>query len=202
MSLAALARQLADAGTPIEGIILALEAVEQRERAAAVKREQAAARKRAQRDRERDGSVTVTRQSQDSHETTPAPNKSPPDPQKLTPTPAPTHETRAREAFPKPDWADGQVWSDLLANRRKKGLPNTATAHRKLLADIDRLTDDAWPPGRVLEAAVGRGWGAIYASLKDDDDGRRNGTHTLGRNHRPVANDRTIDALSEWALGR
>lgn len=112
----------------------------------------------------------------------PSPNKSPPDPQKLTPTP-PTHTgdapARKAEPFPRPDWADPQVWSDLLANRRKKGLANTVSAHRKLLADVERLTDENWPPGRVLEAAVSRGWGAIYAGCKDEDDGRTNG---MGRN--------------------
>ena len=75
--------------------------------------------------------------------------------------------TRAREAFPKPDWADPQHWRDLKANRKAKRLPCTATAHAKLLRDIDKLTDDAWPPGRLLEAIVARGWAAAYDPRED-----------------------------------
>jgi hypothetical protein len=101
------------------------------------------------------------------------PLKSTPDPEKITPplTPQPQPSAaRKADPFPRPEWADPQVWLDLLANRRKKNLANTASAHRKLLADIERLVDDHWPPGRILEAAVSRGWGAIYAGCKDDDD--------------------------------
>jgi hypothetical protein len=124
--------------------------------------------------------------SADNVDQPPSLDKSPQTP-KINPTPH-THEGRARKAdpFPKPDWAESSIWADLLTNRRKKNLPNTPSAHRKLLADIDRLTDDAWPPGRVLEAAVSRGWGAIYAGCKDDDDGpnqtdrRANGNGRMG----------------------
>lgn len=68
----------------------------------------------------------------------------------------------AREAFPKPDWCDPQVWRDLKANRKAKRLPCTATAHAKLLRDLDKLTDDDWPPGRLLAEIVARGWAAAY----------------------------------------
>lgn len=101
-------------------------------------------------------------------------------PKEINPTTPRTHEGRGREAFPRPDWADRQVWSDLLANRRKKNLANTASAHRKLLADIAKLVDEDWPPGRVLEAAVSRGWGAIYASCKDESDDGRNANRASG----------------------
>jgi hypothetical protein len=118
--------------------------------------------------------VTVTeRDSTDEPSPQSPPLKSTPDPEKITPplTPHPQPSAaRKADPFPRPEWADPQVWLDLLANRRKKNLANTASAHRKLLADIERLVDDHWPPGRILEAAVSRGWGAIYAGCKDDDD--------------------------------
>lgn len=76
------------------------------------------------------------------------------------------------DAFPRPDFADPQHWADFLANRKKKRLPNTSTAHAKMLADIERLADDAWPPGRILQAAAERGWAGIYDPR---DDGQRNG---------------------------
>lgn len=93
----------------------------------------------------------------------------------------PTHThpdmtTRAREAdpFPKPDWADPQHWRDLKANRKAKRLPNTATAHAKLLRDIDKLADDEWPPGRLLEAIVARGWAAAYDPRENRNHGNLN----------------------------
>jgi len=109
----------------------------------------------------------------------PAPAPSfPPDPQ-TNPTPTHTHGddiSRARKAdFPKPDWADAQVWADFLANRKRKRLANTATAHKRFLADIAALADEEWPPGRLLEHAVARGWGAIF------DPRNRNEHHVANR---------------------
>lgn len=66
------------------------------------------------------------------------------------------------DVFPRPDWADPDVWADLLKNRKTKGTPNTATAYRKLIKDIMAMADDDWPPGRLLEAIVARGWAAAY----------------------------------------
>ncbi len=107
----------------------------------------------------------------------PPPNDIYSNPPPLSPDASHPPRGRARQAaaFPKPDWADGQVWSDFLANRKTKRLPNTATAHRKLLADIERIADAAWPPGRLLSVATGKGWGAIYPSIKTLDDENRNG---------------------------
>ena len=81
----------------------------------------------------------------------------------------PDNTTRARDAepFPKPEWADPQVWRDLKANRRAKRLPCTPTAHAKLMKDINKLTDDDWPPGRLLQAIVARGWAAAYDPRED-----------------------------------
>ncbi|MBB4859649.1 hypothetical protein HNO88_002978 [Novosphingobium chloroacetimidivorans] len=72
-----------------------------------------------------------------------------------------TKPTKA-DPFPRPDWADAGVWRDLLVNRKAKRLPNTPTAHAKLLKDIMAMSDDEWPPGRLLEAIVARGWAAAY----------------------------------------
>lgn len=86
---------------------------------------------------------------------------------------------RAPDAFPRPAWADPQHWSDFLANRRRRARPNTATAHKRLLDDIERLSSDEWPPGRLLEHAAAHGWAGIY-DPKDDRHGRsshhRNGS--------------------------
>lgn len=89
--------------------------------------------------------------------------------------------SRVREAspFPRPDWADPQHWTDFLANRKRKSLPNTATAHKKFIGDIERLTDADWPPGRLLEHAAAKGWAAIY-DPRDKGDGQKR-INTVGR---------------------
>lgn len=78
---------------------------------------------------------------------------------------------RAIDPFPKPEWADEQVWTDLKTNRKTKRVPNTPTAYAKFLREIERWVDDAWPPGRVLEAIVARGWASAQY------DPRENQTH-------------------------
>jgi hypothetical protein len=62
-----------------------------------------------------------------------------------------------------PVWCPNrQLWVDFKANRKAKRLPNTATAHAKLLRDIETLSDNDWPPGRLFEAIVARGWAAAH----------------------------------------
>lgn len=78
---------------------------------------------------------------------------------------------RARDPFPRPDFADPQSWRDFLVNRKRKRLPNTASAHKSMMDDISRLADDEWPPGRLIEHAAAKGWGGIY----DPREGRNNG---------------------------
>lgn len=100
---------------------------------------------------------------------TPFPSPSPflpPDPQQ-TPTPALTpgiENTRASKAnpFPKPNGVAAEHWRDFLANRKRKALSNTPTAHKRLMDDLTRLSDDEWPPGRLIEHAAAHGWAGIY----------------------------------------
>ena len=47
----------------------------------------------------------------------------------------------AHSAFPRPDWADVQVWADFLKNRKTKRLSNTATAFKRFTTDIAALAD-------------------------------------------------------------
>ena len=75
--------------------------------------------------------------------------------------------------FPKPDWADSQVWADFMQNRKAKKARNTATAYKGFLGDIDRLTSDEWPPGRLLEYAAAKGWAGIYEP-RELQNGRTN----------------------------
>lgn len=174
MSIAALIRDLAAAGASAEAIAIAVEAIERAQAAADAPRAAARARKQRQRDRERerdmsrDSHAEVTGQERDD----PAPSPSPlPFPQtpKLTPHPLPHPEgsdARTRKAratgWPCPEGVDPEHWSDLMANRKSKRLTNTATAQAGLLRDLAKFSDGEWPPGRIVQHAAERGWGAIF----------------------------------------
>jgi len=95
------------------------------------------------------------------------------------PTPAPESNSREREdadahvvdwlawwdknPFPRPRFATASLWVSLKKNRKTKRLANTVAAWTKLLVDVDAYAARLrWPPGKVLEACVERGWGAIH----------------------------------------
>lgn len=72
---------------------------------------------------------------------------------------------RGREAKPFdvcPDGIEPAHWRDFLANRKAKRLPNTETAYRGILRKISELTNDEWPPGRLMQAIVEKGWASIH----------------------------------------
>jgi hypothetical protein len=89
-----------------------------------------------------------------------------------------TSGARAPDPFPRPDFADAQVWKDFLANRRKKRLVNSETAYKGFLEDIARHADGEWPPGRLLRHAAAKGWGGIYDPREQEN---RNGTPNHNR---------------------
>lgn len=105
--------------------------------------------------------------------------------------------------FPKPDWADPQVWDDWLKVRKAKGATNTATAHKGFLEDIARYADAEWPPGRILEHAVRKNWRGIYDPREQDTrNGHRNTAIALAGNRtRPEGRlgGRTIGAAKRFA---
>ena len=88
---------------------------------------------------------------------------------------------RVKHPFPRPHWAARDVWADFLTNRKRKDLPNTKSAHTKLLRDIIAAMErTGWPPGRIFEACVEQGWGAIYdtnemKAANNGNNGNRNG---------------------------
>ena len=197
MSLAALARQMHEAGTPMEGILLALEALEARDSEAAQKRARVAARKQAQRDRERDSHATVTGQSGDS----PAPSPFlPPDPQP-TPTPTRMETPRARKGTRladdwrpttlKPDTVSGEI----VARRGQDWA-------RKALESFKNHWRSANGP-----TATKRDWQAAWANWiieQDNRDGRRNGTilPANGRGASTSGMGPTVDAAERFLARR
>lgn len=84
------------------------------------------------------------------------------------------------EVFPRPVGVGAEVWRDFLANRRRRRMANTATAHKRLCDDLLRLADDEWPPGRLIEYAAARGWGGIY-DPRTTADHERNPRNSPGK---------------------
>ncbi len=157
------------AGCSAEQIAAAVKAgLAEDEARAEAKREQARERKRRQRSR----NVTQCHADNEGQRVTDGGNEDAPLP--LSPndnnsnphTPAPETQTPARvrgEDFPMPDFCeDPQLWRDFKANRKAKRLPNTPSAHAKLLRDIHKLADDEWPPGKLFAEIVARGWAAAH----------------------------------------
>lgn len=188
MSVAALIRDMIAEGATPQLILLAVEAVEARDNAAAAERAKTAERKRRQRDRDCDMGVTVTGQSQDMVEATPS--LSPPNEIYLTPpipTPVNIIPTRKGIDFPMLDCTDAVIWRDFLKNRKAKTLQNTPTAHRRLVKDLAEMAArTGWPPGKVFEACVAKGWGAIYDPRDKENGNNGRNQNNSSRNGKPV----------------
>ena len=171
-----LAKAMAEAGAPLEAILIALEAMEQRDQVIEEKRAGERERKQRQRAKQREAVGTVTGQSRDSHgDISTDPSLSRPLSPQTPQTPTHTHPdiTPARKGrdFPMLDCTDAETWADFLRNRKAKRLPNTASAHRKLQTDLAGMAArTGWPPGEVFAACVARGWGAIYDPRETTND--------------------------------
>lgn len=137
--------------------------------------------------------VTVTRDV--TRDETPAPNKNPPDPQKLTPTP-PTRETRAREATRLPeDWEPAALRPETVAGETI-GRRGSEWGRRTLESFRCHWRSANGPNARK------RDWQAAWAKWvieQDNRDGR------YGRNNGMAGNDRprsgygtTVDAALDF----
>ena len=77
--------------------------------------------------------------------------------------------------FACPVGVNPQVWSDLLGNRKRKRLGNSATAWKAFLDDLQRVSlQTGIPPPQLIEQCTAKGWGAIY----DPRDNRNERTDT------------------------
>lgn len=198
MSMAQLVRDMSAAGATPEAIAIAIDAIEAMQSQIDAKRAVERDRKRRQRANTQDMDGTVPGLSRDMDGTvTDAPPLSRPPNENISnpPTHTPPDIYIPREAFPMLDCTDRQTWDDFRRNRKAKRLPCTATAHAKLIADLDKWAiRTGWPPGKVFAACVAKGWGAIYDPTEDDD----------GRNQqqRPKANGANHVAPDGRAMGR
>jgi len=84
---------------------------------------------------------------------------------------SPSASARAVKAddYPMPAGVDPQAWSDFLANRKRKRLPNTASAYKTLLEDLQLHTTENWPPARLIALAAGKGWASVRNPETEDN---------------------------------
>lgn len=182
-------RHMLAAGMSHEAVVAAIadmEASQPKDAAADRRRAWDRERKRAAREVERlsTGSPPESADNADNADTPPTLDKKP-QTQKINPTPGEHTHTGARGAasWICPEGVDRQHWNDFLTNRRTKRLGYTLTAYQAQLKTLTQLADDEWPPGRIVEFAAARGWGAIFDPRgRDDGNGadRRN-TGSTGR---------------------
>jgi hypothetical protein len=93
-----------------------------------------------------------------------------------------------RKAWACPIGVDPDHWRDFMANRKTRRLTNSPTAYKGQLKAIAEISDDEWPPGRLVEYAAAKGWGSINDPRAN---GQANGQHSL---QRPRTNP-TLDLL-------
>ena len=192
MSITTLVRRMADAGASPELIAIAVEEIEALQLSLDARRAADRDRKRLQREREK--RANVTGQSGDSHGTvqdSPSPQspplKAPPDPQKITPplTPHPI-ANGARPKFAAPDGVQADQWK-AFRQQRKKALNERSYA--LLCNKLRDLADAGWPPGKMIDLAIERGWETVFEP-KDQGNARQGGSNREGGQHmgRPGSN--------------
>lgn len=195
MSIIATAlKHLIAAGVSGDDLVRAVEEME----AAVAPDTRSSAAKRQARYRERVAERNETRNEASQSVTcdvsvTPSPSldKSPPDPQKLIPTPH-THGggAPAREAAPKlwacPEGVELPHWRDFLGNRRRKKLGTSETAYLGQLKLLDSFANDEWPPGKLVQHAAEKGWGTIVdpSEYETPRNGQRPHHQPANRPHR------------------
>lgn len=179
MSADLLARLIA-AGTPAELVAeVAMTLAEANAAASALERRRAAERARQANRRAASRDVTechvTERDSADSPSLSPSLFLSPQTPQTNShPHTHPRGESaRTRKgslaAFPPPAGVTAEQWESFVRQRRKKLTPH---AYKLLTGKLDDLARDGWPPGKLIDLAIERGWETVFEP-KD----RRNGYH-------------------------
>lgn len=197
--------RLIEAGTPAELIEeVAMMLAEKKAAEQAIEQRRAKARERQARKRARDAdSPDVTESnamSRDKRDTplSLSPLSSPHTPQHTPHTHTPVYNTpRARDPFPCPEWCEPEVWRDLKANRSKKRLANTPTAHKKFISQVLELAEDGWPPGEVVRDIAAKGWGGAY-DPREQQVRNRNATTNDKRDGAMRALDRQL-GLDDFA---
>lgn len=171
MKVSELMQAMTEAGAPMEAILIAVKALEERDDAIEQRRAAERDRKRRQRAKARedkeDSHGTVTGQSGDPSL---SPSLSPQTPQ-THPHTHPDNNTRVRKGrskttVSKPEGVLDQTWEDFVAHRKAVKAPLTATA----MAGIEREAKKAgWSLEDALSAVVTRGWKSFQARFVEDE---------------------------------
>lgn len=64
--------------------------------------------------------------------------------------------------FQLPDWVPVEHWNAWLEVRTKKKVPNTTRALQIALCKLQALKEQGYPPDKVLDNAIEKGWRGIY----------------------------------------
>jgi len=90
-------------------------------------------------------------------------------------TSSPSVRAVAIDPYPMPEGCDPQAWADFLAARKRKRLPNTASAHKTLIDDLTRHATAEWPWPRLIALAAGKGWASVRNPDREDHPNGRYG---------------------------
>ncbi|MEN2787975.1 helix-turn-helix domain-containing protein [Sphingomonas qilianensis] len=95
--------------------------------------------------------------------------------------------------YPMPEGVDRQAWTDFLANRKRKRLSNTVSAHKTLMDDLARHASAAWPVARLIAHAAGKGWASVRNPDGDNRDSFMERTGPSGTGLRGARPDPALD---------
>lgn len=169
MSISDLMKAMSDAGAPMEAILIAVRAIEERDQAEAARKAKRAEQKRNERAREAESRATVARQSDDNAATVAEqkpPKVSPqrdinqtphPNPQKSSLRSDSPHSILAEVLLP-------ETVADLLAHRKAKREPLTARAAKIAVEEMRRHGD----PEACAREWILRGWRGFKAEWMPD----------------------------------
>jgi hypothetical protein len=178
MTVSDLMQAMADAGAPMEAIIIAVRALEEKDAIIA-------ARRAVERDRKRKQRGTVTGQSRDTDGTVAAgvslDKESPHTPKKIIPS-REVDILPACEGLDLPEGVSPILWGQYRAMRRKIRKPLSPLAEQMALKRLRQFAEDGHPPGEIVEAAIAGSYQGLFTS-KGQQNGHRksNPEHEWGR---------------------
>lgn len=76
--------------------------------------------------------------------------------------------------MPPPPGVSDDCWAGFIEHRRAKRNALTFHAYRLLLGKLIDLSSDEWPPGRLIDTAIDRGWLTVFPPKENET---RNGHH-------------------------
>jgi hypothetical protein len=169
-----LMQALSDAGAPLEAIIIAVRALDEkdaeiraRDDAAKEKRAADAARKREER--------AAGKASKDGPRTRRGRGEDAPLNDNILIPPAEVKTSAKRASFDLPDWVPEEEWADFDEMRRAMPkVPWRPAAKRGVIAELEKLRGEGHCPAKLLRKAVTRGWRQVFPG-DDTMGGRPNG---------------------------